>query len=305
MSYNNYQNQGEAASYLGQSNQGYHQENQYHYAPEESSHEYNALLSNIMGNTSSHQPAQDHEIRAAQQHYEQVINNPGQNNSAEAVGNAAAVQALQRSQQTGGGMGDMIKMAMSIASNLSGGGQSTGGGGSGAGKSQAIQQAAMMAVKLYMSKQSSGGGQHQAGAGGALGGLLGMLMGSSGGGGQQQQAQHSSSGMGGIGAMVGSLLGGGGHSQQSGQQQQQQQQSHGYSQPSNNNYPPQQSHAQNNNNYYPPPQQGNNASYAQQAYGQPQQSYGNQVPPQAQQHQSQGGTDYAALASGLMNKIFK
>ncbi|EIE79572.1 hypothetical protein G6F46_002522 [Rhizopus delemar] len=299
--YNNYQ--GEAASYLGgNNNQGYHQQSQYHYAPEEHGHEFSSMISSIMSNPSSHQPAQDHEIRAAQASYQQVMNNPGQPNSAEHVGNAAAVQALQRSQETGGGMGDMIKMAMSMASKMSGSG-STQGGHNDAGKNQAIQQAAMMAVKLYMSKQSSGASTGHSGLGGSssIGNMLGMLMGSSSGSNHQQQQQHSSSG-GGLGAMVGSLLGsatGASHSSQANQHQQQGHNTgYGYGQQGGNYGNPQQSYGQQGGNYGNPQQ-----SYGQQGYGN--YSHPNQVPPQAQQHQSQGGTDYAALASGFMNKIFK
>ncbi|KAI9245906.1 hypothetical protein BY458DRAFT_551386 [Sporodiniella umbellata] len=350
MNYNQHQGQGEAASYLSQSNGdnqdsssrrflgSYHPQSQYHYAPEEQSHEFSSMVSNLMSNSASHQPAEEHEIRSAHQSYEQVMSHPGQHNSSEAVGNAAAVQALQRSNETGGGMGDMIKMAMSIASKMSGGNSSnsSSAGGGGGGSSQAIQQAAMMAMKLYMSKQASG----SAGSGGSMGSLLGMLMGggnkpqqqSSSGGGlgammgsllgsgsqqpppQQQQQQQHSSGGGGLGAMVGSLLGG----SQGGSHGQQNSGSQGYSQQGHSQQ--QQGYGQQQQSYG---QQQQGYGQQQQGYGQQQQGYGQQPshqgnsqsnnndgyhgygppPTGGQANPPQEGPDYAKLASGLMNKM--
>ncbi|KAM3516253.1 hypothetical protein MY11210_000012 [Beauveria gryllotalpidicola] len=109
---------------------------------------------------------------AAHQH-DQVYNKGDNNTSVNAMGTAAAMQALKKftsgGQQQNGGKNDFVSLAMGEASKLFDSKAANGSVASGAEKQSVIQKAAEVAMKLYFKSQLQ-----QSGGSGGLGGLASM-----------------------------------------------------------------------------------------------------------------------------------
>ncbi|KAM3561124.1 hypothetical protein MY1884_002547 [Beauveria asiatica] len=109
---------------------------------------------------------------AAEKH-DQVYNKGDNNTSVNAMGTAAAMQALNKftsgGQEEKGGKNDFISLAMGEASKLFDSKAADGSVASGAEKQSVIQKAAEVAMKLYFKSQLQ-----QSGGSGGLGGLASM-----------------------------------------------------------------------------------------------------------------------------------
>ncbi|KAM3546498.1 hypothetical protein ARSEF1564_000556 [Beauveria bassiana] len=109
---------------------------------------------------------------AADKH-DQVYNKGDNNTSVNAMGTAAAMQALKKftsgGQEEKGGKNDFISLAMGEASKLFDSKAADGSVASGAEKQSVIQKAAEVAMKLYFKSQLQ-----QSGGSGGLGGLASM-----------------------------------------------------------------------------------------------------------------------------------
>ncbi|KAM3428867.1 hypothetical protein MY4824_008572 [Beauveria thailandica] len=109
---------------------------------------------------------------AAEKH-DQVYNKGDNNTSVNAMGTAAAMQALKKftsgGQEEKGGKNDFISLAMGEASKLFDSKAADGSVASGAEKQSVIQKAAEVAMKLYFKSQLQ-----QSGGSGGLGGLASM-----------------------------------------------------------------------------------------------------------------------------------
>ncbi|KAI8880260.1 hypothetical protein K501DRAFT_275754 [Backusella circina FSU 941] len=187
--------QGEAASYYtGSFEQDTHQELQSaaHVAANSSGENrdiFESAISKIMSNVSGQPVANHQDIQAAQEAHQHVMNNGSEAATPEQIGNAAAVEALQKNESSGGGLSSLIGTAMSMASKFSGKSNNSGGSG-GSSNENAVQQAAMMALKLYMAKQSGSNGQSQSQSSGVSSLITKLLLGSSSNNNNQQQQQQ-------------------------------------------------------------------------------------------------------------------
>ncbi|ATY61419.1 hypothetical protein A9K55_007526 [Cordyceps militaris] len=107
---------------------------------------------------------------AAEKH-DQVYNKGDNNSSVNAMGTAAAMQALKKftagGKEEGGNKNDFVSLAMGEASKLFDNKAADGSVANGADKSSVIQKAAEVAMKLYFKSQMQQ-------SGGGLGGLASM-----------------------------------------------------------------------------------------------------------------------------------
>lgn len=315
------------------------------YASRETGHDksmFSSLLSSVMSGQQQHEQAQPHEIEQARAAHQKLYGGGGGNTNLhqDDIASAAAMQAVERSESSSGGLQSVIGMAMSEVTKLMGkqGGGGTAGygntqqGGGSSGQSDMVKKAVSMAIKLYASKQAGSAVAGQSG-GGSSGNPLGS-----------------------VGGMMNMFLGGGGSKPSSSQGHDQPppptQQSH-YSQPPSSGYAPPQSHQgggggqnyssplpsnQGYGGYSQPPsysgqqQQlyGEQQGYGQQQHHQQQQSYGEQqgygqqqqsyhgdqqgyghqqqqqpYEGQQQQQQKPSGGGIEAVAANLLSKFLK
>jgi hypothetical protein len=256
------------------------------YASRETGHDksmFSSLLSSVMSGQQQHEQAQPHEIEQARAAHQKLYGGGAGNANVhqDDIASAAAMQAVERSESSSGGLQSAIGMAMSEVTKLmgkQGGGSGTAGygntqqGGGSSGQSDMVKKAVSMAIKLYASKQAGSAVAGQSG-GGSSGNPLGS-----------------------VGGMMNMFLGGGGGSKPSSSQGHDQpspptQQSH-YSQSPSSGYAPPQSHQGGGGGQHyssPPPSDQGYGGYSQPpSYnGQQQQLYGEQQGYGQQQHHQQ------------------